>query len=90
MKQTAVEWLVAELVKTIDYDNSENVEDLRIKLQSFIITSEKKAKEMQKQQLKDAYQHGRDDENCALSDGAMCPDYENADEWYQGEYGGEQ
>jgi hypothetical protein len=50
-KQTAVEWLVAELVKTIDYDNSENVEDLRIKLQSFIITSEKKAKEMEKQQI---------------------------------------
>ncbi len=45
---------------------------------------------MQKQQLKDAYKHGRDDENCALSDGAMAPDYDNADEWYKGEYGGEQ
>jgi len=55
MRQTAVEWLVAELVKTIDYDNSENVEDLRIKLQSFIITSEKKAKEMEKQQIINAY-----------------------------------
>ena len=89
MKQTAVEWLIAELIKTIDYDNSENVEDLRIKLQSFAITNEKQAKEMEKQQLKDAYLHGRDDENCALSDGAMAPDYDNADEWYQGEYGGE-
>lgn len=49
-----------------------------------------KAFEMAAQELKDAYQHGRDDENCALSDGAMCPDYDNADEWYQGEYGGEQ
>lgn len=89
MRQTAVEWLIAELIKTIDYDNSQNVEDLRIKLQSFIITSEKHAKEMDMQQKKDAYQHGRDDENCALSDGAMAPDYDNADEWYKGEYGGE-
>ena len=49
-----------------------------------------KVQEMAEQELKDAYKHGRDDENCALSDGAMRPDYENADEWYKGEYGGEQ
>lgn len=49
----------------------------------------KVASKMAQQELKDAYKHGRDDENCALSDGAMCPDYDNADEWYQGEYGGE-
>ena len=48
------------------------------------------AKEMDMQQKMDAYKHGRDDENCALSDGAMCPDYDNAEEWYKGEYGGEQ
>ncbi len=77
MKQTAVEWLVEQLFA----DN-----------EIFGCSKEllQQAKEMDKQQKMDAYQHGRDDENCALSDGAMAPDYENADEWYQGEYGGEQ
>lgn len=76
MKQTAVEWLVQQLVE-LQYD-------LRL-----IPNHIKHAKEMDKQQKKDAYKHGRDDENCALSDGAMAPDYDNADEWYQGEYGGD-
>ncbi len=49
----------------------------------------KVSSKMAEQELKDAYKHGSDDENCRLSDGAMAPDYENADEWYQGEYGGE-
>ena len=73
MRQTAVEFLELQLIKNSIITNN----DL------------KKAKEMETQQLKDAYQHGRDDENCALSDGAMCPDYDNAEEWYQGEYGGD-
>lgn len=47
----------------------------------------KVASKMAEQELKDAYHYGSDDENCRLSDGAMCPDYENADEWYKGEYG---
>lgn len=67
--------------------------DGKISKEEFVMDLSKytaKAFEMAEQELKDAYQHGRDDENCALSDGAMCPDYENADEWYQGEYGGEQ
>lgn len=72
MKQTSVEFLELQLIKNSIITNN----DL------------KKAKEMAEQELKDAYKHGRDDENCALSDGAMCPDYDNADEWYQGEYGG--
>ena len=77
MKQTAVEWLVQQLVE-LKYDLS------------LIPNHIKHAIEKEKKQLKDAYQHGRDDENCALSDGAMAPDYDNAEEWYKGEYGGEQ
>ena len=77
MKRTAVEWLVMQLVE-LEYDLT------------LIPNHIKHAKEKGKQQLKDAYQHGRDDENCALSDGMMAPDYDNAEEWYQGEYGGEQ
>ena len=74
MKQTAVEWLEKEYTKW-----------------GMLIPKDfVKAKEMDMQQKKDAYEHGRDDENCALSDGAMAPDYDNADEWYHGEYGGEQ
>ena len=78
MKQTAVEWLIDKLR---NYD---------LKMSALFDNEINLAKEMDKQQKKDAYQHGRDDENCALSDGAMAPDYDNADEWYQGEYGGEQ
>ena len=66
------------------------IEELGIKGSIFYLQEIQKAKAIEKQQLKDAYQHGRDDENCALSDGAMAPDYDNAEEWYQGEYGGEQ
>lgn len=65
------------------------IEELHIKGSIVYLAEIRKAKEMEKQQLKDAYQHGRDDENCALSDGAMAPDYDNSDEWYKGEYGGE-
>ena len=75
MKQTAVEWLVEKLDQNFDYVADTIIEQ---------------AKQMDKQQKMDAYQHGRDDENCALSDGAMAPDYDNAEEWYKGEYGGEQ
>ena len=66
------------------------IEELGIKGSIFYFQEIQKAKAIEKQQLKDAYKHGRDDENCALSDGAMAPDYDNAEEWYQGEYGGEQ
>ena len=78
MKQTAVEWLANE-IEGLDTGVSYHYFEDKLK----------QAKEMDKQQKKDAYQHGRDDENCALSDGAMAPDYDNAEEWYQGEYGGE-
>ena len=75
-KQTAVEWLVDNLTPLYP-----GITEFKL-----IIGL---AQDMDKQQKKDAYNHGRDDENCALSDGAMAPDYDNAEEWYQGEYGGE-
>ena len=85
--KTAVEWLVAELVKTIDYDNSENVEDLRIKLQSFIITSEKQAKELDKQQKIDAWNDG----NCNTDlKGNPSANYAlSAEHYYNKKYGNE-
>jgi hypothetical protein len=87
MRQTAVEWLVEKLADlTFNYIAGFSTKQEYDALSNQVI---EQAKEMQKQQLKDAYQHGRDDENCALSDGAMAPDYDNAEEWYQGEYGGE-
>jgi hypothetical protein len=87
MRQTAVEWLVEKLADlTFNYIAGFSTKQEYDALSNQVI---EQAKEMQKQQLKDAYQHGRDDENCALSDGAMAPDYDNADEWYKGEYGGE-
>ena len=87
MRQTAVEWLVEKLADlTFNYIAGFSTKQEYDALSNQVI---EQAKEMQKQQLKDAYKHGRDDENCALSDGAMAPDYDNADEWYKGEYGGE-
>ena len=77
-KQTAVEWLEKKLIESGVNLLSEEIEFIQ------------QAKEMDKQQIIDAYQHGSDDENCRLSDGAMAPDYDNADEFYEGEYGGEQ
>lgn len=88
MKQTAVGFLENAIYKYIDYvEGSHKAEPFTITQLSEAV---EQAKEMEKNQLKDAYQHGRDDENCALSDGMMAPDYDNADEWYKGEYGGEQ
>lgn len=85
-KQTAVEWLIAELIKTIDYDNSQNVEDLRIKLQSFIITSEKNAKEMDKQQKMEcwetAHQAGRFE-----GKGIAEENWQTFEQYYNEEYG---
>jgi len=81
MKQTAVEFYREHLMALVTTGKT----IFQTEVQIF-----EQAKEMDKQQKMDAYKHGRDDENCALSDGAMCPDYDNADEWYQGEYGGEQ
>ena len=65
-EQTAVEWLIEELVKTIDADNSQNAEDLRIKLQSFVISVEIKAKDMELQQLDDIYHDGWADARTAI------------------------
>ena len=76
MKQTAVDGLINHL-KEMYHLTEETLYEFE------------QAKELDKQQKMNAYQHGRDDENCALSDGAMAPDYDNADEWYKGEYGGE-
>lgn len=88
MRQTAVEWLANELNSlNAAYENGKiSYVNYRVYKGNLLERAEK----MAEQELKDAYQHGRDDENCALSDGAMAPDYDNADEWYQGEYGGEQ
>lgn len=88
MRQTAVEWVLDELDKLqFLFENDKITVYVYIEMKLFI---QNKAKEMDKQQKIEAYQHGRDDENCALSDGAMSPDYDNAEEWYKGEYGGEQ
>jgi len=88
MKLTAVDWYANELNSLNEaYENGEiSYVNYRVYKGHLLERAEK----MAEQELKDAYKHGRDDENCALSDGAMCPDYDNADEWYQGEYGGEQ
>ena len=77
MRQTAVDGLINHL-KEMYHLTQETLYEFE------------QAKELDKQQKMNAYQHGRDDENCALSDGAMAPDYDNAEEWYQGEYWGEQ
>jgi len=43
------------------------------------------ANKMAEKELKEAYQDGRNDENCDLT-GDMMPSYDTADEWYAGEY----
>lgn len=88
MKLTAVDWYANELNSLNEaYENGEiSYVNYRVYKGHLLERAEK----MAEQELKDAYKHGRDDENCALSDGAMAPDYDNAEEWYQGEYGGEQ
>ena len=87
-KQTAVEWLIHQL-RQLAHNQSTHLGmgDIRV-TQGMLDDFEEQAKEMAQQELKDAYKHGSDDENCRLSDGAMAPDYENADEFYEGEYGG--
>ena len=88
MKLTAVDWYANELNSlNAAYENGKiSYVNYRVYKGHLLERAEK----MAEQELKDAYKHGRDDENCALSDGAMAPDYDNAEEWYQGEYGGEQ
>lgn len=72
MKQTAVEWLQDE------YKTSGLLID----------TDFAKAKEIEKQQKKDAYEWGRVDEKNRHED-ILAPQYSNADEFYAGEYGGD-
>ena len=89
MRHTALDILIRRLNENMflgTYCQQEEQEE-KLNLMTLIL---QEAKQMERQQLKNAYKHGRDDENCALSDGAMAPDYNDADEWYQGEYGGEQ
>lgn len=88
MRHTALDILIRQLNENMFLGTYCQQEEQEEKL-NLMVSILKQAKEMETQQLKDAYQHGRDDENCALSDGAMAPDYDNADEWYKGEYGGE-
>lgn len=77
-QQTSVDWLLEQI-------QGQGWGFITISIPKEIIHQ---ARKMNEQELKGAYEHGSDDENCRLSDGAMAPDYENADEWYQGEYGG--
>lgn len=88
MKLTAVDWYANELNSlNAAYENGKiSYVNYRVYKGNLLERAEK----MAEQELKDAYKHGRDDENCALSDGAMAPDYDNAEEWYKGEYGGQQ
>ena len=88
MKLTAIDWYANELNSL-----NEAYENGKISYVNYRVYNRhllERASKMAEQELKDAYKHGRDDENCALSDGAMAPDYDNAEEWYHGEYGGEQ
>lgn len=79
MSNTSIDWLVEEIEK-------QGWGYIKISIPKEIIHQ---AKTKHEEELKGAYKHGSDDENCRLSDGAMAPDYENADEFYEGEYGGD-
>lgn len=72
--KTAVEWLYEKIVR-------QNTPVLKF--------SEclQQAKQMEKEQLKDAYEWGRADEK-NKQEQIVAPQYDNADEFYQGEYGG--
>lgn len=78
MSNTSIDWLVEEIEK-------QGWGYIKISIPKEIVHQ---AKTKHEEELKGAYEHGSDDENCRLSDGAMAPDYENADEFYEGEYGG--
>ena len=80
-KQTAVEWLVKQLTKTINYDDSANAEDLRIKLYSLIINIEKQAKAMERQQIMKAYGQGIADEAGEILDATK-----DAEQYYNETY----
>jgi hypothetical protein len=55
MKQTAVEQLLSKILETVSYDYSEKAEDLRIKIYDLIISIEKQALEMEKEQIIEAH-----------------------------------
>ena len=79
MKQTAVEWFIEQITK----QPIENMTDE----EWFGIMGQ--AKEMDKEQKMDAYDWGRADEK-NMQENIVAPQYNNADEFYAGEYGGEQ
>ena len=73
--KTAVEWLVEQFEKWSHEGNF---------IPNKLI---EQAKQMEKEQLKDAYDWGRADEK-NKQEQIVAPQYDNADEFYQGEYGG--
>jgi hypothetical protein len=61
MKQTAVEWLVEQL-KEYDFADIKDQENYIIKIQSWVLAEKiEQAKEMEKEQIKNAYYTGGDD-----------------------------
>ena len=74
-KQTAIEWLINE----IDMQYPE----INVRCKEWMV---EKAKQMDKEQKMDAYEWGRADEK-NLQEDIVAPEYNNAEEFYQGEYG---
>jgi hypothetical protein len=61
-QQTAVEWLV-EQFKEYDFADVKDTENYIIKMQSFVLTEKlEQAKEMEKEQIEEAFANGVDDE----------------------------
>ncbi len=78
MKQTAVEWLVEQLRQfAFDTNHHLGLGDVRL-TQGQIDELEEQAKEMEKQQIEEAYVDGQ-----TISNG-----YEGASDYYNQEYGG--
>lgn len=78
MSNTSIDWLVEEIEK-------QGWGFIKISIPKELIHQ---AKMKHSIELKGAYKAGSDDENCRLSDGAMSYEYEDADEFYLKEYGG--
>ena len=74
-KQTAVEWLVQEINK---------LTGLNVRMDEPCV---EQAKQMDKEQKMDAYEWGRADEKNKQED-IVAPEYDNAEEFYEGQYGG--
>jgi hypothetical protein len=61
-KQTAVEWFVEQL-KEYDWADIKDSQNWVIKIDALVLTAKiKQAKEMEKEQIKDAYYNGTTDE----------------------------